>query len=67
MLTHYLQSLNQEQKLSLWRLLYWKNHKEPIPQSEAIALKTDGFLTETSDGDYIQWSDEAQRIDKLFN
>lgn len=62
-----LKNLNQYERLSLYRLLYWKNHKNPIPSEEAILLKADGFLTETSDGDYLQWSEEAQRIDKLFS
>jgi hypothetical protein len=59
-----LKNLSDIQRLSLYRMLYWKNHKEPIPRYEVDELIADGFFVKSGDG--LMWSDKAQEIDNLF-
>lgn len=63
-LRDYLLSLNENQRISLYHLLYWKNHKEPIPSKEVELLISDGFLIENVIG--LIWSESANKLDNLF-
>lgn len=61
----YYYLLNDNERLSLYRMLYWKNHHDGIPSKEFDLLKDDGWMIETDDNRFT-WSNKAIDVNTMF-
>lgn len=57
--------LEKENKLSLFRMLYFKSSPNPIPSDELKQLEKDGWLI--SENGYFTWSFKANQLHSLVN